>query len=578
MTFFLFFFILLLLPQCFFTTRPDYDVTGLNAVANSVLGGACTGGAVDTTNVVFCPDNTWAYGFRVTSHSTTYLYGVLNIGLDCRNQTYDSSTSSLTSQSSQKVEYTNTGAMGLLPLSNTAYVYCNGDSGRDFIRQANLQGWCPSGNAWHPTAMCGFKMHCSYSNDIATTFVTNNTADWTGFSKCNAGFVVCGYQFKYLNTYQSGSFYGALDLNLQCCRICEVQQGFYLTNAKLCEFCDANCKECWGTATNCTKCLDGYTLTATNTCSIAVTTSTPVYEYFNNQNAFLTATWSTNSANALSNVCGQYYIVGGYNGLGGSHYIQKSITGLASHSLVIIRFHFFKIGTWGSNGFGLVDVNSVRTLEMTWATLETPIYYVDNCGNSNYLQNVQEAYILLASSASSLTVKIYTNFTGAGWWGIRGFVVTIYNCDASCSTCVGMLSTQCTSCSSGKFLTSSSTCSATCTSPQYADSTTNTCVSTCPTNYYKDTATQTCVTTCSDNYYKNTADYTCYSTCPSSYYGNPLTGFCVSACPAGYYASGGLCLLCDFNCATCSTSSTNCNTCQYTWLGATPACSNPTCS
>ena len=94
------------------------------------------------------------------------------------------------------------------------------------------------------------------------------------------------------------------------------------------------------------------------------------------------------------------------------------------------------------------------------------------------------------------------------------------------------------------------------------------CFSSCPTSYSKET--------CSDNYFNQTNSQ-CYANCPSGFYGNRLSGFCESPCPSGYYGNGGLCLLCDFNCAYCSVNSSNCYTCQYSWLGAAPACSNPTC-
>ena len=552
------------------STRPDLDnANGLTAVSNILITSTCSGSTWDTSNIVFCPENTWAYGFRITTSKTIDLNGVLNIGLDCRDQTYASS-------SAQMVEYVNMGYNGNLALENTAYALCDGDSGRDFIRKANIRMWCPDSNAAHPTGICEFKMHCSYNNDIATTMVTNqSSANWTDWSKCNAGFVVCGYEIRYLNSYQSGSFYGATDLTLQCCRICDVQQGFYLTNAKLCAFCDANCKECFGSSTNCTKCFDGYALTSANTCTIAATANIPVFDFFSGYS--LDSTWSTNSKFSLSNTCSNYYFVGGYNGLDSTHFLQKTITALGSHSWVRIRFHFFKIGIWGDNGFGLVDINSARALEMTWATLESPIYYKDDCGWGNYLYNSQQANILLESSVSSLTVKISVNFTGSGWWAIRGFAVTIYDCDTNCLNCSGYLSANCSSCASGSFLTSWSTCVTTCSSPKYGDPTTNTCVDNCPKNYYMDTSTRVCVTICSDNYYKNMADYTCYSTCPTGFYGNPNTGYCEPSCPTGYYGNKGICLLCDFNCATCSENAKNCSGCSYNWLGSTPNCSNPTC-
>lgn len=100
------------------------------------------------------------------------------------------------------------------------------------------------------------------------------------------------------------------------------------------------------------------------------------------------------------------------------------------------------------------------------------------------------------------------------------------------------------------------------------NSNSNNCFSSCPTSYSKET--------CSDKYL-NSGDSQCYSTCPLGLYGNRLTGLCESSCPDGYYGNGGLCLLCDFNCATCSTNSNNCESCQYSWLGSTPECSNPKC-
>ena len=63
---------------------------------------------------------------------------------------------------------------------------------------------------------------------------------------------LCGYEF-----YQPEFFFRATDFSLQNCRICEVEA-----------------------SKNFTKCLEGCTLTTTNTCTIAVTTLTLVSDYF----------------------------------------------------------------------------------------------------------------------------------------------------------------------------------------------------------------------------------------------------------------------------------------------------------
>ena len=72
----------------------------------------------------------------------------------------------------------------------------------------------------------------------------------------------------------------------------------------------------------------------------------------------------------------------------------------------------------------------------------------------------------------------------------------------------------------------------------------------------------------------NDADRICYSTCPTSY-GNPMSGKCEATCPSGMFGTNNLCEYCDFNCGTCTSAATTCDTCKYGWLGSTPGCTNP---
>ena len=563
----------------FFAQRSDFDNTGLVSSSNTLKGSICTG-MWDISNIVWCPDGTWAYGFQLTTQNTANLYGVLNIFLDCRNQTYDSLTQMFTLASSSIVGYTNLGFFSNFTFSNTTFVYCNEDNGRDYIRGYYLRMWCYEIYS-HSTGVCEVKMHCSYNNDILTTMTTNQTtATWTLLSYCIQGYVACGYEIQYQNTYLSEAFFGMTDLSLQCCRICEVAQGFYLTSAMICDFCDISCLECYGTPTNCTQCLSGYTLTATNSCTTTVVNTVVDQEFFTSY--VVDSTWTTNCIScSMENSCSPYFFIGGYNTFTKDNWIMKSMSGLSSHMMVRIRFHFFKIGVW-PNGFALGVVDSVIRVEMTWTALGSPIYYNSYCGGSDYLQNVQQVDAYFAHSASTMTVNISTNNTGTGFWAISRFIVIIYNCDYSCLTCAGTDANQCTSCSSGSFLTNSSTCSSTCSSPYFADSTTQTCVTicpspyfaysttqicviTCPSPYFADSTTQTCVTNCPLHYFAYSITQTCVTSCPSLYFADLTTQTCVTTCPSTTYNydNNHTCLSCSSSCLTCDGPNMNqCLTCM----------------
>ena len=80
----------------------------------------------------------------------------------------------------------------------------------------------------------------------------------------------------------SGTSFGAIDIEVECCRICDTPNGFYLTVAKICEHCDISCTECFGTAIYCTKCPEGYTLNGSNTCTTTFVTKEVANEFFIN--------------------------------------------------------------------------------------------------------------------------------------------------------------------------------------------------------------------------------------------------------------------------------------------------------
>ncbi len=70
--------------QTILSIRPDLD-NSQRHLTYQPYGATCDGGTYDRINVVYCGDNTWAYGLKLGYYKTSSDdYGVLNIVLDCR--------------------------------------------------------------------------------------------------------------------------------------------------------------------------------------------------------------------------------------------------------------------------------------------------------------------------------------------------------------------------------------------------------------------------------------------------------------------------------------------------------------
>ena len=191
------------------------------------------------------------------------------------------------------------------------------------------------------------------------------------------------------------------------------------------------------------------------------------------------------------------------------------------------------------------------------------------------------------------------------------------NCDPSCLTCSFGGNNNCTSCSTGSYLSSGSclTCSSNCTSCAYSANNCTSCAAgnilfngvcyaNCPNGYYLNGAScsscssncstcaysasnctacsgtnilfnNVCYGNCPNGFFLNTTHLncqTCSSNCSTcAYAANNCTGcsgsgilfnnICYGNCPNGYYLNGGSCSLCSTNCSTCSYASNNCTSC-----------------
>lgn len=546
-----------------FCTRSDLDNTnGLASSPNNLIS-QC--GPTDTASEsIYCSEGKYVYGFKVLDANGN---GIINIVLDCRVPSYDSSINQWTTQDRETPQFALKGYFAEMNLRDNGWVYCSGDSGRDFVRGYALKILCPS-DLNNRKGVVEIKMRCSFNDEIqsAQPKSTDNSAFWTAYSNCSDGYVACGYTMK--KYCSSVCTYAILDISFECCRICDVSEGFYLTSSLECEFCHISCKECSGTATYCTKCHYGFELTASHFCVSIDPTGTILLEnlFGESLDKFRTIPFAQNKVFEYK-TCSNYLIYGGYPDLtGNSGMFEKHINfnQIPSHSYLVILVHFFKIGDWSDKRGSLMLFNS--KYYFPWSNPQSPIYYSSSdCGDGYKLQNTKKIEIVFPHGYSFLilTFQQYDILdTGyIAYWGISRLQIIAFGCHSTCLTCTGLAANECTSCSSGFFL-SSSTCVAECDSSQYGDPTTNKCVTSCP-----------------DNYFINRYDRKCYKICPNSTYGNRITRYCVDFCPDKMYGNdiNFLCLYCDFNCETCSKNAENCLNCKFSWLEQAPKCQNPTC-
>ena len=562
------------------SVRPDFDEAGYSHFNNWYNTPAYCSGINDLTNLVFCPSDTWAYGFQL---SYPYGWGLVNINLDCRGQIFDHTNYEWASNTSVNVNYPNSALASLgfggWSFGNTGTSYCkNGNQEGDWIRGYELKMWCTA----DPPGALGvveMKVMCSFWNDYTLSLpTTQSTAAWTaGFSHCLTGYVACGYQMTEINSAGTGRNVAVVDIAFKCCKICEINEGFYYTVTNICDFC----LTCKGSSIFCTSCSYPYILSASNTCTTPITSTIETKELFSTFN--LASGWTTSSTAGLSlqASCGQFNFIGGYNLLSSSDWLQKSIVGLSAHWIIKITFQYFKIGDYNNANIFQVYVDGVLKSTTFYNQISSPIYYGygADCGGGNKLMHSKKIEIYYSHTSSSVVVRMQISST-IGFWAINRFKIDTFNCDSSCQTCSGIASFQCTSCFAGAYLTTISTCVTTCPSPQWGDSTTGNCVLTCPGSYYKYSPTRICVQVCPDNYYKNLNNMMCENPCTGNQFGEAISGLCQNPCPNGYWGDivTFMCLPCDFNCGTCSGSSSFCLYCKYSWLLGTPTCTDPICN
>ena len=282
---------------------------------------------------------------------------------------------------------------------------------------------------------------------------------------------------------------------------------------------------------------------------------------------------NANSAGTITD-CGPYHIFGGYNTFGMNTFISIKYTNVVPHYKIRITFFFIKIDNWNSNKVTVflntpsnpasLASSMIFTSEDSKATLF--------CGDAAKSEALRPFDIYTDHVLSDISIKISTDLavsSSMASWGIFDFSVSLERCHETCKTCSGSSSAQCTSCYIDATLTTNSNCvcnlnhkaatvpSNTCTTAICTTCDLTLCHSDCTTC---DGITSTNCLSCSLPLFLNNKQ--CLSICPIPLWGDSSTNKCETKCPQSQNPTSRTCVDCDSSCLTCfGPSPENCLSC-----------------
>lgn len=262
-----------------------------------------------------------------------------------------------------------------------------------------------------------------------------------------------------------------------------------------CDRCFVGCLTCSGPlATNCLTCVSNFTLNSNNsTCSPPSTANdytVQVAYYYLNFNLLGNWWWQTTNGDYLYNwspiyTCNSYTLAG----LGRWQYLVSSYSSLQNHFEVRVMFaHYFYATTSSTERIYISVGTSDAYVPMSgsWVGANNPS--ISCLGGWQVITTMVDQS--LAHSGSSLTLNLHTtDSSGYGFiWGFREVVIQLRLCNASCSTCNGYTSDNCTACSDTNRISTYTGYTGTCmcygagsyASLMYQETTSNTCVYICP--------------------------------------------------------------------------------------------------
>ena len=121
---------------------------------------------------------------------------------------------------------------------------------------------------------------------------------------------------------------------------------------------------------------------------------------------------------------------------------------------ITVNFTFYKIDTWAPPDNGLiVSVNGTMIFNKTYTDEGTSNLCTGNTAQNDYADNIS-----LIVDVDWPVINLSIGVNGSFLWGIRAMQVSMNKCDGSCLTCSGYLNSQCLTCYPLAFL-NEGTCS-----------------------------------------------------------------------------------------------------------------------
>ncbi|EAR81858.2 zinc finger lsd1 subclass family protein (macronuclear) [Tetrahymena thermophila SB210] len=321
-------------------------------------------------------------------------------------------------------------------------------------------------------------------------------------------------------------------------------QGSYLSAQNQCLSCDQPCLSCQNSSNFCTLCPNGYQLDENNKCIIPQCPS-----------GCQTCNLQNNNTVCIS--CNDQYYLDENKNCQKCQLPCQTCTGSA-YSCTSCQDQNSYVLNSSNNTCQLKCQNNCSSCNydngQIYCIQCNPGYYIDSSSSCQQCISPCSSCKITASTCLSC---------------IDNYVFVESNnscspiCDSSCKTCSNPKDTQsCLSCFDGSFLDNNNQCQK--------------CISPCQNCNQKGSNCLSCIQDYTFNATQNTCQPICDSSC--NLCSLPLNSQSCLSCFDGFYLSNNQCFACQYPCATCLTSSSNCLTCQkdYIYQQQTNSCS-PIC-
>ena len=206
------------------------------------------GGEGNWTGNVFCPDGSWARGYRhYTNTNSGTLYddkGTYFVELQCFNI-----AGAFVSAVQSCGEDLGDGGW-------SSVVYCS--KTLNFIKGYRLKvetSCC---------AVTGVRMSCTLPNEYLDAGREYHAGGLQSWGDCPAGTALCGLDSKFLGDQGAGDDTALNDIKGHCCRLCDEDTARFVNTVTLnCDPCHYTCKKCSGANNNqCTECFYSESVTS----------------------------------------------------------------------------------------------------------------------------------------------------------------------------------------------------------------------------------------------------------------------------------------------------------------------------